>query len=150
MPHRAGPTSKTQPASNVIVVGIDGSASSHAALDSAIAEASFRRSELLLVHAWTCHYSGPAVEYDRAYEDARADESHASTDTRPGPANAAGLIVNGILSENGPAAALVDRAESADLIVVGSHSSGAVRSMLLGSVAHAVTEQATCPTVVVH
>ena len=39
--------------------------------------------------------------------------------------------------------------EQADLIVIGSHGVGDLKSLLLGSVSHKVIEEATCPCVVV-
>lgn len=59
-----------------------------------------------------------------------------------------GFTVKGVLVEDAASAALLDQGESVDLLVVGSRGRGGLRSMLFGSVAHAMTEHATCPTVV--
>ncbi len=48
-----------------------------------------------------------------------------------------------------PAAALLERAENARLLVVGSHGHGAIRRSLLGSVSHAALYHAPCPVAVV-
>jgi len=49
----------------------------------------------------------------------------------------------------GPATTLVDVAEGADLLVVGSHGRTGLRRMAMGSVAMAVVQHAFCPVVVV-
>ena len=53
--------------------------------------------------------------------------------------------------DSDPARAILQCAEEeqADLIVIGSHGVGDLKSLLLGSVSHKVVEEATCPCVVV-
>jgi len=53
-------------------------------------------------------------------------------------------LVNG-----GAAAAVLQTAEGADLVVVGSHGLGGFSGLLMGSVSHQVAHHATCPVVVV-
>jgi nucleotide-binding universal stress UspA family protein len=48
-----------------------------------------------------------------------------------------------------PAQALLDRADNAQLLVVGSHCHGIRRRVFLGSVSHAVLYHAPCPVAVV-
>lgn len=55
----------------------------------------------------------------------------------------------GELAEGSATQALLDAAEQADLLVVGSRGRGGFRSMILGSVAHAVSAHASCPVAVV-
>lgn len=49
----------------------------------------------------------------------------------------------------GPTICTVAANEGFDLIVIGSHGSGAIRRMLLGSVSHHVLHHAPCPVLVV-
>jgi nucleotide-binding universal stress UspA family protein len=57
--------------------------------------------------------------------------------------------VRHVITMSKPAEALLDEAEKADLIVVGSHGRGAVRRMLLGSVSQAILHYARCPVAVI-
>jgi nucleotide-binding universal stress UspA family protein len=57
--------------------------------------------------------------------------------------------VQGKLVHGGATQSLLDESETADMLVVGSRGRGGFRSMLLGSVAHALSAHARCPVVVV-
>jgi nucleotide-binding universal stress UspA family protein len=132
-----------------IVVGVDGSKHSYTALDWAIDEADKHGADLVVLHAWEYPYRmteegfapGPdlaevdaAIVIDAAVEHAR--------DRMTGE-------VHRRLVEGGATQSLLDVAEAADMLVVGSRGRGGFRSMLLGSVAHAVSAHARCPVVVV-
>jgi nucleotide-binding universal stress UspA family protein len=140
----------SRPRAERIVVGVDGSSAARHALDWAVDAATVRGGELTLVHAWSYTYTGPVAqsvaERDRACADAARflDPLVDSTKTV-----ARGFTVVGRLVEDSAAAALLDHSASADLLVVGSTGRGGARSILVGSVARAVTEHATCPTAVV-
>jgi nucleotide-binding universal stress UspA family protein len=134
--------------SNRIVVGTDGSPSSAAAVDWATDEAELRDAELVVVHAWHYPYHIKSSE-SHGRDLTRADASLlleesviSSRERRRGP-------VRGELVENDAAAALLDVAGDADLVVVGSRGRGGFRALLFGSVARAVSQHAACPTVVV-
>jgi nucleotide-binding universal stress UspA family protein len=45
-------------------------------------------------------------------------------------------------------AALLDAAEAADLVVVGSRGLGGFKGLVLGSVSHHVAHHSTCPVIV--
>jgi nucleotide-binding universal stress UspA family protein len=57
--------------------------------------------------------------------------------------------VESILTMGDPATILLEAAESASLLVMGARGRGAISSLLLGSVSHAVARQAHCPVVIV-
>ena len=134
--------------SNRIVVGTDGSPTSATAVDWATDEAGIRDAELVVVHAWHYPYHVPFTE-SHGRDLTRADAALvleqaviSSRERRRG-------TVRGELVENDAAAALLEAAGDADLVVVGSRGRGGFRALLFGSVARAVSQHAACPTVVV-
>ena len=136
------------PAMGKIVVGLDGSKESLHALEWAYAEAAMCGAELTAVHAWIYPYSGQHEPRTLMKLDAMA-ELKTSLDSL-GPRLTGGLVhVHPRLAEKSPAAALLDEARDADLIVVGSHGRGALRASLLGSVSRTVAQQATCPVAII-
>lgn len=144
-----------------VVVGVDGSPGSRAALAHALAEAARRGADLLVV--WACPLTlpwggGPPLvvpDVDDVLQDTRHRAEDVLEDVRSDPALAgvpgADAVRGQVIAVNSSAVpALLDRSTDAELLVVGSRGRGAVRSALLGSVAlHCVTH-AACPVVVVH
>ena len=144
-----------------IVVGVDGSPGARAALVWALAAAARRGADVEVVAAfpvdlyWIDAYllepeALGAVRTDTE-ERARAMVADARSDPAvAGVPLAAELLVDVVAPAGGAAEHLVQRAEAADLLVVGSRGRGGVRSTLLGSVALHVSSHAACPVVVVH
>jgi len=62
---------------------------------------------------------------------------------------AAGLDVESVVREGAPAGVLLDEAQDAELLVVGSRGLGGFRGLLLGSVSQQCTHHAPCPVVIV-
>jgi nucleotide-binding universal stress UspA family protein len=135
-----------------IVAGFDGSESARRALTWAADEARRRDARLEVVHAWHVPYpvAAPVAGYPVV---AGALESTACSDiydalAAPGlgrlPVPATPVVVQG---PAGPA--ILDAAEDADLIVLGTRGLGTVSGALLGSVTHHVVHHATRPAVVV-
>lgn len=140
---------------NKILVGVDGSPGSRTALRFAIAEAALRGAEVEAVAAWQAPayaYTGvavmpPVVELSEA---ATAALNEAIEQERAGLTGAAAdVAVNQVVVQGAAAAVLIDRAEAADLLVVGSRGYGGFRGLLLGSVSHQCVSHAPCPVVVV-
>jgi nucleotide-binding universal stress UspA family protein len=135
----------------LIVVGVDGSESAKAALRFALEEAQIRSLDVRAVAAW--HIPAPA--YGGAFDPGLADEleeaARATLErvlTEAG-AEAAGVHVELVVREGAPARVLLDAADDANLLVVGSRGLGGFRGLLLGSVSQQCSQHAPCPVVIV-
>jgi nucleotide-binding universal stress UspA family protein len=143
----------------IIVVGVDGSDSSRAALEWALAEAKLRGSTLRAVHAWMIPALGTgeapwAMMPPDSYVDFSADEIEKAThealdrelaEVGPDP----GLAVERFVSEGPAADVIVDASADAELVVVGTRGRGAIKTLLLGSTSQHVIQHSKCPVVVV-
>jgi nucleotide-binding universal stress UspA family protein len=135
-----------------VVVGVDGSPGSDAALLWAADEASRRDESLLVVHAWTLPvvdatpFGAPTVDLTLIEDSARKVLSDALDAAR---AAVPDLQVEGRTVRRSPATALLDAVGSDDLLVVGSRGRGGFAGLLLGSVSSQVAHHAHCPVVVV-
>ena len=138
---------------NIVLVGVDGSPQSGAALRYAVAEANRRGARLRVVSTYFPEYSvhgrtepvsasEPALEVDVEAQTRRMVEEALAGD-------AAGPPVE-IVTAAGPAAGvLVDMSKEADVLVVGHRGRGGFASMLLGSVGLQSVLHAHCPVIVV-
>lgn len=135
----------------VVVVGVDGSAESAEALQVAAREAVRTGSVLEVVHAW----QDPRPLWDvRVPPDlgssAQPAEQHLLESATAGlEEQHPGLEVRRRLVREQPAAALLEAAAAARLLVVGSRGLHGVPRVLLGSTSHAVVLHAPCPVLVV-
>ena len=135
-----------------VVVGVDGSESSDAAVTWAAAYADTRQRPLVLMGA-AGHSAAPSRTRDR--HDARQAhriESRRATDHALGLARktAPRLDVHTTVPLTEADDALVEASRRAALVVVGTRGRGRATSLLLGSVSAAVCERAECPVAVVH
>jgi nucleotide-binding universal stress UspA family protein len=137
-----------------IVVGIDGSDESKDALRWAIEEARLRSAELVAVHAWepppTSIGPGPAPGFEFVGVDPRvreAGEQHARAVVDEVVGNA-DVPIEPMVVEGPPASVLVDAAQDAELLVVGSRGRGGFKALVLGSVSQQVAHHAPCPVLI--
>ncbi len=143
--------------SQAIVVGIDGSANSDAALDWAVGEASRRKLRLHLFCAGIRQipggetiYSDPQLGATVTREAlAAADELLATASVRARRL-APGLTITCESVLDAAAGGLVDLSSEADTLVLGRSGHGPMVGALQGSVALQVVTHAQCPVVVVH
>jgi nucleotide-binding universal stress UspA family protein len=134
------------PAQGPVLVGIDGST---ADLATAIAfeEASLRNVDLTALHAWNDIDMNAIPGYD--WSPTTAKEGHLLAEALAGwQERYPDVSVHEQLVSSRAAHALVDASESAQLVVVGSHGSGALAGMLLGSVSNAVVQAVQRPVIV--
>ncbi|WP_327290100.1 universal stress protein [Streptomyces sp. NBC_01198] len=135
-----------------IVVGVDGSIAAQQALRWAALQAELTGASLVAVMAWELPGAFgwadvPELPDDLDLEGPASRALAEAVDDALPPAKAA--AVEQVVVAGNPAQAILDRAETADLIVVGVRGHGTFRAPLLGSVSHTVTLHATCPVVVV-
>jgi nucleotide-binding universal stress UspA family protein len=138
----------------VVVVGVDGSDESIAALGWARRYAEATGATVRAVLAW--HFPtaagqppeglAPASIRKEAEENLRSQLSEAVAKVYPDPS---GARLETRLSYGHPAQVLIDQSAEADLLVVGRRGRGAFTGMLLGSVSVHCVNGAHCPVVVV-
>lgn len=130
-----------------IVVGVDGSPSSVHALEWAIRQAGLTGAVVDAVCAWQFPVSyGWAVTDDTDYR-ALAAEALDKAIAEARQVDETVEIRPHVLEQNA-AQALLDLAEGAELLVVGSRGHGGFAGALLGSVSQHCVTHATCPVLV--
>lgn len=134
-----------------VIVGVDGSDGSKAALRWAAAEA--ERWDVPLVAVWAWEFSPLIVATDAPTE---LDELSRAVATRLRETLVAELGEDGadrvepLIVEDAPVRAILDTATEDDLIVVGSRGLGGFKGLVLGSVSQQVMHYSPCPVTVVH
>jgi nucleotide-binding universal stress UspA family protein len=138
----------------LVVVGVDGSEESIAALSWAARYATAVGATLRAVAAWHFPAAAGTAPVGFAPEPVRAEaEEH----VRDSIAAAIAKVLQGPAAEKvetkiaygHPAQVLLDESSDADLLVVGHRGRGAFTGMLVGSVSTHCVTHATCPVVVV-
>jgi nucleotide-binding universal stress UspA family protein len=133
-----------------IVVGVDGSQCSLAALRWAVRQAELTGAPLEIVSAWEwpVSYSGWETplppDYDPADEARRQLDQTVSAVLTPDDA----IEVRRSVVEGHAAPVLEALSKTADLVVVGNHGHGEFVRMLLGSVSEHCVTHCHCPVVV--
>lgn len=133
-----------------IVVGVDGSEHSLAALREADRLATALHAQLEVITCWIVPVgwidagwiddSGPGKEAQEIQDAALANAFGDSLPDR----------VTRTLVQGQPHKTLINAAATADMVVVGSRGHGGFVGLLLGSVSTAVAAHASCPVLVVH
>ena len=137
----------------MIVVGVDGSEASKDALRWALEEARLRRSPLLAVYAWLFPQIGgrgyiPSELLDPELLRATAQEQlDGFVADLAGESD--GVEIEHVVRQGPAAQVLVEAAEEAELLVVGSRGRGGFAGLLLGSVSQQCAHHAACPVVIV-
>lgn len=133
-----------------IVVGVDGSPASSAALHWAVEEATVSGREVRAVAAWSYTPAlGPggvvmpvddmAAGYRHTLEEVvgKATGAHPAAPVHPE------------LVEGEPVDVLLEAAKGASMLVLGSHGHGRLMTVLLGSVSARCLRRAGCPVVII-
>ncbi len=133
-----------------VVVGVDGSPNSEAAIAFAYRAAAARRVPLVAVHTWWDLTVGPAMAPLLDREAIEADERRLLGERLAGWAEKyPDVPVQRVVTRDRPAHSLLDQAARAQLVVVGSRVRGEFTGLVLGSVSHALLHGAPCPVAVV-
>jgi nucleotide-binding universal stress UspA family protein len=130
-----------------VLVGIDGSAGSQLATEIAFQEASWRRVELVALHAWSDGDAStmPTVEWSALQSKARETLEEGLAGWQECYPD---VKVRRIVVYNEPAHHLLNQSQSAQLLIVGSRGRGGHPGMLLGSVATGVVKAVGVPVIV--
>ena len=138
-----------------IVAGVDGSPGSREALRWALAEARLRQTPLQVVYAWEFPHLpvgpgiAPPITADTVSRLREAAEDVLDTALAETGDELEGVEIRRAVVEGPAASVLVEAAEGADLLVVGSRGLGGFRGLLLGSVSQQCAHHASCPVVIV-
>ncbi|RSM91618.1 universal stress protein [Kibdelosporangium aridum] len=136
-----------------VVVGVDGSETSSNAIDFAFDFADRHGYELLAVHAWSdlpLDALAPVRTWDYAWQDIHEKAEQMFIESLAGHRQRhPDVDVRQVISPDRPTHALLEHAQDAALLVVGSHGRGMLKRALLGSVSHAVAYHAPCPVAIV-
>lgn len=141
-----------------IVVGVDRSSSSDAALDLALEEAHVRNARLRVVYAWRPVSAALAEAWLVASPEAVLRAEHADEDAARAAladvvsAKAASYPdakVDEELDAGHPIDVLVRAASDADLLIVGRRGGGLFSRLRVGSVSHGVLHHSPCPVMIV-
>lgn len=142
-----------------IVVGVDGSEASLEALRWAIAEAGLRKTVVRAVHVWQYptllgigdpFVLGPGIDDPLLIEpsELRTIAEARLADTVRRVAADPDTVAQELI-EGHPAESLLQAAQDAELLIVGSRGRGGFSGLLLGSVSQACAHHAHCPVVII-
>ena len=133
-----------------VLVGVDGSITARFALDAALTEARLRGLPLTALCAWPPEAMVASAPFLDEQDLPQVCRQRFEQEVASAASSFPGLQVETVFRTGDPATVLLDDADDAALLVVGSRGRGQVRSFLLGSVSHTVLDRARCPVLVTH
>jgi nucleotide-binding universal stress UspA family protein len=138
------------PLEGPVVVGIDGSPTSEAAVGFAFEAADLRGVPLMAVHTWSDYQIESTMVAVLEGDAIDADEHRLLSERLAGWSEKyPDVPVQRLVTRHRPAATLIEQSAHAQLVVVGSRGRGGFAGLLLGSVSHALLHHAACPVAVV-
>ncbi|TQM32508.1 universal stress protein [Nocardia bhagyanarayanae] len=138
------PDTETDNWQGPVVVGVDGSPCSAQAVAMAFEEAGERGTAVTAVHTWSEFGRYESRKEMQIEAEALLAESLAGYSEKYPE-----VPVTRIVTEDRPARRIMQAADGAQLIVLGSHGRGGFPGMTLGSVPHAVAHRTEVPLIVV-
>lgn len=130
-----------------IVVGVDGSAASGAALDWALRQGKLAGTPVEMIAAWQ-YPNTWGMEFAEMDND-WAGLAQTTLDSMQARATEDASAVTKTVAQGHPTELLVEASKTASLVVVGSRGHGGFVGMLLGSTSVYVMAHAHCPVLVV-
>lgn len=130
-----------------IVVGVDGSRHSSAALRWSVDQAEGRDGQVTALFAWQV----PFVSLPGAFDRGELEEAYREflvktvSDVEPSPR----VPLDTVLAEGDAVEALVEASKDADMLVLGIRGRSPVAGLMLGSVSQMCAASATCPVVLI-
>ncbi|MDT2008381.1 universal stress protein [Rhodococcus opacus] len=141
------------PTEGPIVVGVDGSESSKAAVEVAFEQAAARGASLVAVNVWSDVSVQPSLgasPEDPLWSSIQTGEEVVLSERLAGyQERYPDVTVERVVARDRPVRVLSEFAEKAQLIVVGSRGRGGFKGMLLGSTSNALLHTADCPVMIV-
>ncbi len=137
-------------AARPVVVGVDGTPNSEAAVAFAYEAAAARNVPLVALHTWidVDFTPGPAPLID--WQPVADQEEVVLAERLAGWGEKyPDVQVRRVIGRDGAARSLVGLSEDAQLVVVGSRGRGTFTGLVLGSVSHSVLHRSHCPVAVV-
>jgi nucleotide-binding universal stress UspA family protein len=132
-----------------VVVGVDGSLASERAVEWAFDEAALCGADLIAVHVWHPRVSGLALADADRLELVAEHHRFLAQRLAGWQEKYPDVHVDRVVAEGHVAQRLIDHAETARLLVVGSRGRGGFTGLLLGSTSQALLHHAPCPVLVV-
>jgi nucleotide-binding universal stress UspA family protein len=136
-----------------VVVGIDATGGSSAAIEFAFAEAAVRNAELLAVHAWNQTLVEDSIPgYPSLLDPATVEQEETAVlsealagwrDKYPD------VVITHEVRRGGAATVLLEYCRSASIVVVGRRPRGEFQALVLGSTSRSLTAHSPCPVVIV-
>jgi nucleotide-binding universal stress UspA family protein len=130
-----------------IVVGIDGSPHSEAALRWSLDLAEARQGELTAVFSWQVPFMSVPMAFDRGQLEQEYKQYLVDVVSAVAPSPL--VPVQTLVAEGDPAEALIIASQRADLLVLGTRGRSPFAGMVLGSVSQRCAAAALCPVVLV-
>ena len=130
-----------------IVVGVDGSEHSKAALKWALAEAQQHSGMVTAVLAWQL----PFISFPGAFDRDELEQAYKKflIDTVSAIAPTPAVPLETLVAEGDPTESMVEASKGANLLVMGIRGRSRFAGLLLGAVSQAVAANAHCPVVLV-
>ena len=130
-----------------IVVGVDGSEHSNAALRWALADAQKHSGMVTAVLAWQL----PFVSFPGAFDREELEEAYKNflIDTVSAIAPTPAVPLETLVAEGDPTESMVEASKGANLLVLGIRGRSPFAGLLLGSVSQGAAANAHCPVVLI-